>query len=64
MKAYIAGKITGNKNYKKEFKEAEEFLKKQGYAVMNPSLLGEGFKQEEYLEICMKMIDVCEVVCF
>lgn len=63
-KAYIAGKITGNNNYKDEFKKAEDKLKEQGYAVMNPSILNEGFEQTDYLHVCMAMIDVCEVVYF
>lgn len=36
MKVYIAGKITNNANYEKEFKEAEEYLKSKGYVVINP----------------------------
>lgn len=63
-KAYIAGKITGNNNYKNEFKEAEIKLKGQGYAVMNPATMNEGFEQEEYLHVCMSMINVCNVVYF
>lgn len=63
-KAYIAGKITGNKNFKEEFKKAEETVKAQGYAVMNPSVLNEGFEQSEYLHVCMAMIDVCDTVFF
>jgi nucleoside 2-deoxyribosyltransferase len=63
-KAYIAGKITGNKNYKQEFNEGEAKLIKEGYMVMNPSHMQEGFEQEEYWHVCMAMIDVCEVVYF
>ena len=63
-KAYIAGKITGNKNYKQEFMDAEEELVKEGCAVMNPSFMQIGFEQEEYHHVCMAMIDVCDVVCF
>lgn len=64
MKAYIAGKITGNENFKQEFADAEEMLIKQGYAVMNPSVLNKGFEQMEYLHVCMAMIDVCDIVFF
>ena len=64
MKIYIAGKITGRENYKKDFKKAEEMLLNQGHTVMNPSILPDGFDHIEYLHICMAMIDVCEAVYF
>jgi hypothetical protein len=63
-KAYIAGKITGNPNYKQEFSEAEKKLTAERYVIMNPSFMQEGFEQLEYLHVCMAMIDVCEEVCF
>jgi nucleoside 2-deoxyribosyltransferase len=63
-KAYIAGKITENMNYKLEFQAAESKLKREGYTVMNPSNLNEGFEQTEYHHVCMAMIDVCDIVCF
>ncbi len=63
-KACIAGKITCNKNYKEEFQKAEEYLKSQGYIVMNPAILNSGFEQKDYLHVCMAMIDICEVIFF
>ena len=64
MKIYIAGKITGKEDYKTDFKKAEELLISQGYAVLNPSVLPEGFEHSEYLHICKAMIDVCDAVYF
>lgn len=64
MKAYIAGKITGNQNYKEEFAMAEKNLKDKGYKVMNPTCLPEGFEQFDYLSICATMIDICDEVFF
>jgi len=63
-KVYVAGKITGNENYKDEFSDAECYLNKQGMAVLNPALMPEGFEQAEYLHICTAMIDVCDAVYF
>lgn len=63
-KAYIAGKITNNQNYKEEFQKAEKYLKSQGYIVMNPARLNSGFEQKDYMHICMAMIDICEAVFF
>lgn len=64
MKIYIAGKITGNPDYKNQFAEAEATLKAQGHTVMNPSVLPEGFEHYEYMKICFRMIDVCEAIYF
>jgi len=63
-KAYIAGKITNNPNYKEQFQKAEKYLELQGYAVMNPAILNSGFEQKDYLHVCMAMIDTCEIVFF
>ena len=63
-KVYIAGKITGLDNYKELFDRAEKELKNQGYSVMNPSVLPEGFEHDEYMKICYSMIDVCDGVYF
>lgn len=62
MKIYIAGKITGLKNYKELFNKAEEQLQAKGYLVMNPAILPVGFEWLEYMTICYKMIDVCDEI--
>ncbi len=64
MKVYIAGKITGNPDYKQQFAEAERELKAQGYTTMNPAVLPDGFEHHEYMKICFSMIDVCDAVYF
>lgn len=63
-KAYIAGKITGNPQYKEEFAKGEKELKSRGLTVLNPSTMPEGFEQAEYLHVCTAMIDVCDAVYF
>jgi nucleoside 2-deoxyribosyltransferase len=64
MKVYIAGKITGNKNYKQDFSQAEKQLTETGHIVMNPSFMPEGLEQREYHHVCMSMIDICEAIYF
>lgn len=64
MKIYIAGKITGNPDYKKQFDEAEKALREEGHIVMNPAILPLGFEHHEYMQICYSMIAVCEAVVF
>lgn len=63
-KAYIAGKITGDKDYKVKFDNAVLSLCLDGWIVMNPAILPEGFDYEDYMTVCFAMIDVCDTVFF
>lgn len=70
MKMFISGKITGDEpnikeakdGYPKKFKIAQLQLERLGHLVMNPAILPEGFEHQDYMEICYKMIDACELV--
>jgi len=62
VKIYIAGKITGNPDYKEQFAEAERHLRAQGHTTMNPAVLPDGFEHHEYMKICFAMIDACDAV--
>lgn len=62
MKIYIAGKITGDKDYRQKFKKVADDLKAGGHAVMNPAVLPDGFSYEDYIAICVAMINACEMV--
>ncbi len=64
MKVYIAGKITGNPDYKQQFAEAEKKLREKGHTTMNPAVLPDGFEHQEYMRVCFSMIDVCDAVFF
>ena len=61
-KVYIAGKITGDPNYREKFAKAEAELKAQGYLVMNPAILPEGFEWEEYMDITVAMLRACGTI--
>lgn len=61
-KIYIAGKISGFKNYKEKFSKAEKQLIAQGHICMNPAVLPEGFPYKAYIPICIAMIDQCDSV--
>ena len=61
-KIYIAGKITGLKNYKEKFQNAETRLTEKGYLCMNPAKLNIGFGWMEYMHICIAMLDVCDTI--
>jgi|LGOV01.1.fsa_nt_gb hypothetical protein len=62
-KVYIAGKITGDGNFKEKFARKEAELKRKGYVVLNPATLPAGFEYEEYMHICFAMIDMCDYMC-
>ena len=62
MKVYISGGITGIDNYKEIFANTERELTEAGHAVMNPAVLPDGFDYEEYIHVCLAMVDVCEAV--
>ena len=64
MKAYIAGKITGDPNYYAKFNTAQQALEYEGLTVLNPADLPEGMRPADYMKICFAMIDVADVVAF
>lgn len=37
MRIYVAGKITGDKHYKRKFRKYEKKLVKMGHSVMSPA---------------------------
>ena len=63
-KIYIAGKITGDPDYKAKFEAAAEAYKKEGYTVLCPSWMPAGMQPADYMRICFAMIDTADVVAF
>lgn len=63
-KIYIAGKITGDPDYKAKFNAAAEAYKKAGYIVLNPSWMPENMQNADYMRLCFAMIDTADVVAF
>lgn len=61
-KVYIAGKITGDCEYREKFERAAELLRRQGHVVLNPAVLPEGMSAADYMRICFAMIDVADRV--
>lgn len=64
MKIYIAGRISGNPNYKAEFERMAIALEAEGHIVLDPSDLPEGMQKADYMRICFAMIDVADAVRF
>nr|DAP20139.1 MAG TPA: 2'-deoxynucleoside 5'-phosphate N-hydrolase 1 [Caudoviricetes sp.] len=64
-KIYIAGKITGDPNYKEKFAKMEsELLKIPGTTVINPAALPTGLEPAGYARICSAMIDSSDIAVF
>ena len=64
MKIYIAGKITGDREYWEKFQWAQEDLEGQWFTVINPADLPEGMAPADYMRICFAMMDTADVVAF
>lgn len=61
---YLAGKITGDMNYKAKFAAAAEKLEAAGFAVVNPAVLPErGFTYPQYIRMSQAMLDECDAIC-
>lgn len=57
MKIYIAGKITGNPNYRNEFSLAENVYGSHGHIILNPAALPDGLGEAaDYMRICLPML--------
>ena len=75
-KVFISGAISSELHtYKAKFAAAEAFLtaprsveeiqqEKPHCIVMNPAILPLGFEHEDYIAICITMIDACDTVVF
>lgn len=52
MKVYLAGKITGDPNYREKFAAAAKKLEEQaGVTVISPAVTPEGLKKADYMRI-------------
>jgi hypothetical protein len=63
-KVYLAGKITGDKDYANKFNRWAKILRGGGDIVINPAVLPKDMEHGEYLHICFAMIDVADEVYF
>lgn len=64
MKVFIAGKISGDPEYRRKFRAEENALRACGFAVMNPARLGNyaAFTYSDYMHITRAMIERCDAV--
>ena len=63
MKIYIAGPMTGYKDFNRPaFNAFALKLSLDGYVVLNPAILPGGLEQREYMDICCAMIRCADAV--
>ena len=62
--AYIAGKITGEPNYKEKFQKVADKYIAKGFTVLNPAILPESehISQDNYMTICLSMLKVSDII--
>lgn len=60
---YIAGPITGDRDYRAKFSLAAVNLKNIKHIPMNPAVLPAGLAYEAYLPICFTMLDQTDAIC-
>lgn len=64
IKVYIAGKITGDPNYREKFAEAAKAVSERGGIPLNPAELPAGMEPADYMRICFAMIDIADEAYF
>ena len=66
MRIYIAGPITGQKDFMERFAAAENKLRAAGHETSKPEKLNlmvlGTYKQKEYMKIRIPLLDTCEAV--
>lgn len=63
-KIYLAGKITGDPNYREKFKSAARVLTALGYVVLNPAILPDGLSEPGYMRISLTMLEESDMTVF
>lgn len=61
---YLAGPITGVKNYWEAFEKAEDVLGGAGYIVLSPARLPWNLDNGKAMKICLAMIEQADAVYF
>lgn len=65
MKVYLAGKITGDPNYREKFAAAVKKLEERaGVTVISPAVTPEGLKKADYMRICFAMLESADAAVF
>ncbi len=65
MRIYIAGKVTGDENYREKFKKTEAALASIGHEPINPTCLRlpRSCRWKDYMALTLNMLDLADAVC-
>ncbi len=61
---YIAGPVTGVSKYWEPFEAAQDLLEAAGFIALSPTWQPKGMSNEQYMRICLAMIDSADGVLF
>lgn len=64
MTIYLAGKITGDPDYRAKFFSADMGLCLKGHQPINPSVLPQGLGPADYIGICVPMLLAADAAVF
>ena len=65
MQVYIAGPVTGVKDYEKNFMKYERFLIRMGHKPVNPVKICAHIKDgthEQYMDACLRRLMNCDAI--
>lgn len=63
MLVYIAGKMTGLPDKgRKAFEDAEDVLREEGFAVLNPARLPDDLPNDLYMPLCLTMLQRADAI--
>lgn len=61
---YIAGPVTGVERYWEPFEKAREAIEALGFIALTPTWQPQGMSNEQYMRICLAMLDSADGVFF
>jgi nucleoside 2-deoxyribosyltransferase len=61
---YIAGPVTGVEKYWEPFEKAKDDIEALGFIALTPSWQPQGMSNEQYMRICLAMLDSADGVFF
>lgn len=64
MKVYIAGKISGDAEYRAKFRKAAAQFDLSGMAILNPATLPGNMDPGDYMALCLPMLLLADLVVF
>lgn len=63
-KVYIAGKISGDAEYRAKFRKAAAQFELAGTAILNPATLPGNMDPGDYMALCLPMLLLADLVVF